>query len=57
MYDVDAVIFTNVIDKLKIANETCRDIEGYEISCALLGINPNAVSQSRLNNVDFELSN
>ena len=46
----------NAISHFKILKETCIDIEAYEIVCALRGINPNAVSKTRLENVDVELS-
>ena len=50
------IIFENAIDNLKAAKLNCVEIEAYEIACSLLNIAPDGVSQSRLQNVDFELS-
>ena len=56
MYETDDIIFENAIDNLKAAKLNCVEIEAYEIVCALLNVEPDSVSQSRLQNVDCELS-
>lgn len=56
MNDIEDIVFINAIKNIKSNIETCKEVEAYEISCALLGVDPDGVSSDRIQNVDSELN-